>query len=172
MIAPRLLIAGLAGAVLLAASGCGGADAADRGSRLDRVIEPLVASPVPPSLNGLTVAEEEIGETLAGAKRPYLEAAALYSLRAGDALQATLQVGRFTPEPRYRTPEFRQTLADRIADGSAPKVRMGEDSVWLTSGDRQSVAIWFRDDFMFVLSARDEYTGTRALLREALGITP
>lgn len=171
MISTRLLAAGVAGAILLAASGCGGTDAATAAAD-ERVIAPLVASPVPPSLNGLTVAEEDIAETLAGAKRPYLEAAALYSLREGEALQATLQVGSFIPEPRYRTDAFHQTLADRIADGRAPKVRMGDDAVWLTSGDRQSVAIWFRGDYMFVLSARDEYTGARTLLREALGIAP
>ncbi len=171
MIVRRFIAAGLATVLVLGATSCAGEDSATKAANA-RVIVPLEASPVPPSLSGLRVEEEDIGEALEGAKRPYLEAATLYSLRDGDALQATLQVGRFAPGERYETLEFRQTLASRIADGAATDVRMGDHTIWLTSGDRQSIAVWFNGGYVFILSAREEYTGSRALLREALGIQP
>lgn len=156
-------------ALVLGSVACGGDDAATKAAE-SRVIVPLEASPVPPSLNGLKVAEEDVAETLEGAKRPYLEAATLYSLREGDALQATLQVGRFAPGAKYDDADFRLTLVNRIGSGGARDYRMGDDTVWLSSGDRQSIAVWFDEDYVFILSTREEYLGSRALLREALAI--
>lgn len=157
--------------LLLGASACGGADTATKAAEA-RVIVPLEASPVPPTLNGLKVTEEDVAESLEGAKRPYLEAATLYSLREGAALQATLQVGRFAPDAKYKESDFRLALANRVGNGSASDFRMGKDKVWLSSGDRQSIAIWFSKDYVFILSTREEYLGSRTLLREALGIKP
>lgn len=167
----RLLVIGLLGTMATGVGACGGKDAATKAADA-RVIVALKDSPVPPTLHGLRVKEEDIKETLDGVKRPYLEATTLYSLRAGEALQATLQVGRFTGEARYRTTSFRRSLANRVGNGSAHDVRMGDQRLWLTSGDRQSIAVWFRGDYVFILSSREEYSQSRALLREALGITP
>lgn len=167
----NVVVTALVATVVLSASACGGADAATEAAE-SRVIVPLEASPVPPTLHGLRVVEEDIAESLEGAKRPYLEAATLYSLREGDELQATLQVGRFTPDARYEDDDFRLVLANRIGNGSAHDVRMGDDTVWLTSGDRQSIAVWFNADHVFILSTREEYLGSRSLLREALEIQP
>lgn len=150
---------------------CGEEDPATRAAS-ERVIVALEASPVPPTLNGLKVAEEDIADVLEGADRPYLEAATLYSLREGEALQATLQVGRFAADAKFADPDFRSSLVNRIGNGGANDFRMGDDTVWLTAGDRQSIAVWFNEDHIFVLSAREEYPGARALLREALGIEP
>lgn len=171
MTAHRLIGAALAAALVLTLGACGRGDAATAAAE-ERVIMPLDDSPVPSTLHGLDVEEEDIAETLEGAKRPYLEAATLYSLREGTTLQATLQVGQFTSDRRYQTRTFRQTLANRVADGVAADLRMGDDTVWMTSGDRQSIAIWFKDEYIFILSAREEYDSQRALLREALEITP
>lgn len=167
----RLLVIGLLGTVAVGTGACGREDAATKAADA-RVIVALEDSPVPPTLHGLRVQEEDIEESLDGVKRPYLEATTLYSLRAGEALQATLQVGRFTGEPRYRSASFRRSLANRVGNGSANDVRMGRQQLWLTSGDRQAIAIWFRGDHVFILSSREEYTASRALLREALEITP
>lgn len=167
----RLVVIGLLGTIATGLGACGRDDAATKAAEA-RVIVALKDSPVPPTLHGLRVQEEDIAESLDGVKRPYLEATTLYSLRAGDALQATLQVGRFTGEARYRTTKFRRSLANRVGNGSAHDVRMGDQRLWLTSGDRQSIAIWFRGDYVFILSSREEYAASRALLREALEITP
>lgn len=158
-------------ALILGATACGADDAATKAAE-SRVIVPLEASPVPPTLNGLKVAEEDVAESIESAKRPYLEAATLYSLREGDALQATLQVGRFAPEVKYKDSDFRLALVNRIGNGSASEFRMGDDKVWLSSGDRQSIAAWFDKGYLFILSTREEYLGSRSLLREALGIEP
>lgn len=166
-----MAVIGMTATLLLAGTACATDDAATRAAD-SRVIVPLEASPVPPTLNGLKVAEEDVADAIEGAKRPYLEAATLYSLRAGDALQATLQVGRFAPDAEYDSSDFRLALANRIGEGTANAYRMGQDKVWLTSGDRQTIAVWFNQDYVFVLSTRDEYLGPRTLLREALGIEP
>jgi hypothetical protein len=160
----------LASALALAA--CGG-DASPTERAEDRVIEPLEASPVPPDLNGLRVTEENIGDTLDAARRPYLEAATLYSLRQDDdALQATLQVGRFADDAEYTEEDFQLTLVTNVGSGTARDFRMGDKRVWLTTGDRQTIALWFSGRYVFILSAREEYLGTRSLLRKAMEIEP
>jgi hypothetical protein len=163
---------GLCLIVTLALSACGGG-ASPTTRAEDRVIKPLDGSPVPPDLNGLRVAEEDIGDTLDAARRPYLDAATLYSLRQDDdALQATLQVGRFADDAKYADKDFQLTLVSNVGSGTAKDFRMGDKRVWLTTGDRQTIALWFSGRYVFILSAREEYLGTRTLLRKAIEIKP
>jgi hypothetical protein len=114
--------------------------------------------------------KEDVTKALDDARRPYFDAASLYSLREGEQLQATLQVGRFAEGSRYEERSFRHSLLATIGGGSAKELRMGDEQVFLTSGDRQSIAIWFQGRYVFILSAREDYRFPRALLREALAV--
>jgi hypothetical protein len=54
---------------------------------------------------------------------------------------------------------------------TAPRpVRLGHDTVYLTTGTRQSVAVWFKGRYLFVLATRADYEQPRTLLRRALEI--
>jgi hypothetical protein len=137
-----------------------------------RTVEQLEASGVPVRLNGLVVEREDVGELLDRAKRPYLDATALYSMREGDLLRATLQIGRFADDADVGDEELRAQIVNRIGSGTARTFRIGDRSVWLTSGDRQTLAVWFEDRHVFVLATRDDYELSRSLLRATLEVRP
>ena len=133
-----------------------------------RQIEELDVS-IPLDLAGLEVVEEDISDTVADGRRPYLDAAALYSFREEDLLQATLQVGRFAEGVDYSDEEFISSIITNIGPGSR-RVRMRDKQLHVTGGDRQTLSVWFDDDKMYILSTRDGFDGGRALLREALKV--
>ena len=134
----------------------------------NRSIEELEVS-IPLDMAGLEVAEEDITETVADGRRPYLDGAALYSFREEDLLQATLQIGRFAEDVDYRDEDFVSSIITNIGP-AARRVRMRDKQLYVTGGDRQTLTVWFQDDNMFILSTRDGFEGGRGLLREALQV--
>jgi hypothetical protein len=158
-------------ATAVGVAGCGGGDPATKAAEA-RKIAVLDAKGIPGELNGLKVASEDVSKELKEADRPYLDALALYSLREGDELQATLQVGRFASDATYKRSAFRQSLLGTIGGGAAKKFHVGDSQVYLTTGDRQTIAVWFADRYIYILSSRDDYTRSRSLLRQALEVSP
>ena len=161
-----LLLASAAG--LLGA--CGGNAAVERAEA--REIAALDADRLPSELLGLQVKREDIAEVLDSTKRPYLDEAGLYSLREGETLQATLQVGHFADGVDHTLPEYREKLLTTVGGGSIRELRLGDRQVYLTTGDRQQVALWFEGAYLMVLSTREEYETPRSLLRAALELQP
>lgn len=161
----RAAVVALAGGLVLGACA---SDPAEVSAANDRVIEKLDVS-VPLSLAGLEVVEEDIAETLEKGRRPYLDAATLYSFREEDLLQATLQIGRFADDVDPDDEDFRNIIITNIGPG-AREVRMGTTELYVTGADRQTLSIWFADDHLYILSTRDGFAGGRSLLREALEI--
>ena len=150
--------------VLLA--GCGSGDpSVDRAEA--RTIRALDADGVPGELHGLTVEREDVDETFDATKRPYIDGLVLFSLRDGDRLMATLQVGRFADDAEWTSSRFRSSLLATIGGGSPRELRMDDQEVFITSGDRQGLAVWFKDQHMFVLSTREDFDFPRGLLRDA-----
>ena len=153
---------------------CGGeddsafADQALEGTEIKAVEGDLL----PSEFLGLAVAEEDVSGALASTKRSYVEATSLYSLRTGDLLQATLQVSRFTPKAEYATPRFRSSLLNQIGANRPRAVRVGDDTVYLTTGTKQQLAVWFRGRYMLILATREDYPTPRTLIREALEVEP
>ena len=165
VLAPTLAIAALTSAA------CGGDDASDE-STAAKDIEQLRADLVSGDILGLQTRQEDQKATLENAKRSYVDAVGLYSLRREELLQATLQITRFNENADFEDRGFRRSLLDKIG-GSAPReVRMGADTVYMTSGTRQKISVWFRGRYLFILSTRDEFEQPRTLLREALEIEP
>lgn len=165
----RRLTAGVLVAVLaVLTAGCGGDDAPAAATKIELLPKDLL----PAQMAGLRVASEDIEGTVKGAKRrSYLESAGLYSFRTeDDLLQATLQVSRFSDEARFKDRDFRQSVLLQIGSTVPRSFRMGDQTVYLSTGKRQNVVIWFKDEYLFVLSTREEFGRPRTLLREAIDL--
>ncbi|MEA3075489.1 MAG: hypothetical protein QOF60_397 [Actinomycetota bacterium] len=135
-------------------------------------IAQIESTAVPPEILGLTVQREDQTATIARAERSYMDSIGLFSLRSGELLQATLQLSKFNDNADYRDAGFRDSLLAQIG-GSRPKaVRMGDQTVYLTSGTKQRIFVWFHDSYLLILSTREEYPTPRTLLRAALEIRP
>ena len=163
------VVAGLLLVATMALSGCGDDGAAAEGTRA-KDIEQLPADLVPAELLGLQTKQEDIGDALATTKRAYIDSVGLYSFRREDLLQATLQVSRFNDDAEFESPGFRRSVVSQIG-GSVPKrVRIGKETVYLTTGTKQTLAMWYRGRNLLILAVREDYEQPRTLLREALRI--
>lgn len=163
----RLVVPALALALVLTA--CGGGDPEVERAEA-RTISALDAAGVPGKLHGLTVDREDVDDTFESAKRPYIDGLVLFSLRDGDRLMATLQIARFADDAKWKTGRFRSSLLATIGGGSPRELRMGDQEVFITAGDRQGLAVWFKDQHMFVLSTREDFDFPRGLLRDAIDL--
>ncbi len=161
---PRRGVAALA-AIALVLGACGGDS--DDAPETSGAPADLDADFLPPQLLDLTV-EKETVEAVEAARGTYLDELGLYSIREGDLLQATLQIGRFGDEADPADDTFQRAIVNQIG-ASAPKAyRMGDQRVWLTTGKSQRVSVWFEEDMFFVLAVRDDFGRGRTLLRETL----
>lgn len=156
--------------VALTSSGCGDGRPTLVGGTRAKDIKELPADLLPSELLGLQMKQEDIGDALASTKRAYIDGVGLYSFRRDDLLQATLQVSRFNDDADFESPSFRRSVVSQIG-GSVPKrVRVGKENVYLTTGTKQTLAMWFRGRNLLVLAVREDYEQPRTLLREALRI--
>ena len=156
----------------LVAGACGGSDEPKTEGVRGKDIEELSTDLVPGEVLGLQVSKEEISDALSDASGSYVEGASLYAFRAEDLLQATLQVSKFSPEARPKSPEFRAALVNQIGGTRAQQVRVGDDDIFLTRGNQQRIAVWFAGDFFYILSTREDFDRPRSLLREVLELRP
>lgn len=160
--------------VLLALVGMLGAGCASEDKALATTtdkVQVLDAPFVPDTLLGYAL-EPEKTEGLDDVDRSYIEAVRLYSLREGDQLIATLQVGRFVEGVKWDTRSFQRGVLNQIGASTPNPIRLGEEIVFVTAGVKQRLAVWFRDGHLFVLGTRDEFARPRTLLREALEVKP
>lgn len=137
-----------------------------------KAIKQLSPELLPSEILDLKVGREDMAPTLERAKRSYIEGVGLYSMRKDELLQATLQVSRFTESGDTDSPRFRRALVSQIGSSVPQLARVGRDAVYLTTGTKQSLYIWFRDHHMLILSVREDYPEPRRLLRKALEIDP
>jgi hypothetical protein len=165
---PSLLVA----VTFLAAGACGGsASAAVKPTPPGKIKQSTVAA-VPSKLGALDVTVEDVGTTVSAAGRAYVDEVAMYSLKAGNALQATLELSRFNKGARYGTAKFQSGIVNRIGSTTPRRYRLGSDTVYMTTGARQNLAVWFRGRYLVILTVRQDYKDARALLRDALEIKP
>jgi hypothetical protein len=129
---------------------------------------------VPASLLGLRVAREDIAASLAKVHGPqYLHDIRLYSLRDGDLLQATLEIGPFNSGWPVDSPQFQAQIVGQIGGTvQARRVRFGATPVYVTTARGLVMGIWFRGGSMFVLAIRDTYDKPKTLIDAALGVRP
>ena len=152
-------------ALTLALGACGG----DGDGEAEASVAPgdLDADFLPSQLLDLTV-EKETVESVEAARGTYLDGLGLYSVREGDLLQATLQVGRFSEEAEYTDDTFQRAIVNQLGASAPTADRRGDQRVWLTTGKSQRVSVWFEQDMFFVLAVRDDFEQGRTLLRETL----
>ncbi|MHB8467242.1 MAG: hypothetical protein ACYDD7_20710, partial [Acidimicrobiales bacterium] len=73
---------------------------------------------------------------------------------------------------RYRTPKFRQAIADQLGSQVPITATVGGQTVYVTAGNRQRLSVWFKGSYLFVLATRQDYPMARSLLRQLLAINP
>jgi hypothetical protein len=160
----------LATALVAGLGACGG-DASAAIGRNGKDIKQLPADLLPPTVLNLRTAREDMQPSLAGSKNAYVDAVGLYSFRTeDDVLRATLQVSHFIDNPQTQKAAFRNALVAKIGGTRPRTVRLGEDTVYLTTGAKQQIAIWFRGRQLMVLSESDDFDRPRSLLRATLGV--
>jgi hypothetical protein len=137
-----------------------------------KAVKALELPNLPPDLLGLKLAKEDVSDDLAKVPKAFIDGLSLYSLRHDDLVMATLQVSRFNDGADVKAQKFRQTVVNQIGSSAPRTERLGADTVYLTTGTKQSIAVWFKDRYLFVLATRADYDEPRTLLRKALEIKP
>jgi hypothetical protein len=161
------LAVGALGFALLGGA-CGEAPTASAEATAASDIEQLPSTLLPSEILGLAVQREDMSEALQGAQLSYVDEVGLYSLRRDDLLQATIQVSRFNDNADAENEDFRRALLSQVG-GSVPKqLVIGDETLYLTTGTKQTISVFFRDRTMVVLAIRDDYDQPRGLMREAL----
>jgi len=156
-------------AIATTLAACGGSSGSSAGAAR---IKSLPGDAVPSKVLDLTVAPEDVHEALAQVSRSYLDATSIYSFRSSDLLQATLQLSRFLASSQYQSAKFQGTLVNQIGSTSPTLVRVGDRNVYLTAGNQQRIAVWFRGRYMFVLATREDFPTPRTLLRRLIEVQP
>jgi hypothetical protein len=151
----------------LVGGGCGDDEPATVGLS-GKDIGALDEESMPSEVLGMRVTKEDISDALSEAKGSYVRGAALYAFRSADLLQATLQVSQFSGDADTTSPKFRAALVNQVGGTRAQQVRVGKANVYLTRGNQQRIAVWFEDEFFYVLSTREDFDKPRGLLREVL----
>jgi hypothetical protein len=168
-LSPRrsVVLPALAMTCALLASSCGN-DQSSAATRPTSTGPPSIK--LPSKLLGLTVLPEDISSSLKQkGQQPYVDSVGLFAFREGkDLLQATLEAARFTPQARPESSQFRGSIVSRVGGTSPRVVRMGSQSVFLTSGRNQVVFLWFKKRGFFVLTVRREFPFPRTILRKLL----
>ncbi|MEY2569078.1 MAG: hypothetical protein QOE35_3607 [Actinomycetota bacterium] len=155
-------------AALAGAGACTDVKAAERAAATTKV-KPIDAGKIPSEILGLKVSPETVKD-LSSSHGAYVDQAALYGLRQGDLLEATLQLTRFNDAAKPTQRDFQQRIIAKLG-GSVPRpVRMGTQTVYFTTAAKQTLAIWFKGRMLYVLSAREDYAFPRSLVRAALEI--
>ncbi|HUF33186.1 MAG TPA: hypothetical protein VMN58_08280 [Acidimicrobiales bacterium] len=158
-------------AALMAVAGmvaCGG----DDGTSAATPLSVLDADFVPASILGLEVEEEDVEESLDRRTRTYLDAVGMYSVRDDELLQATLQISRFRDDVDHDRSAFQHSIITQIGSSAPRAYRIGDRTVWLTTGKSQQVTIWFSEGYLYVLGVRDDFRQGRTLLRGLLETLP
>lgn len=150
-------------AALFVASACG--NDAPKGTSASE-IKQLPKDLLTGTYLGLEPRGEDIGESLSSQEaNAYVDAVGLYSLRANDRLEATLQVSKLSGNARPNDPKFQELVAGQIGGSKSQAFVMDGRNVYRSSQRKQSLSSWFKGRYFMILSVRDTYEEPRALLR-------
>jgi hypothetical protein len=130
------------------------------------VQSPVIA--IPTQILGLKTAQEDVSKKLTDIRRPYLDAVAVFSLREDELLRATLQLSRFNRLARPGSDRFRASVIGLLGSSRPLALRVGDTTVYSTSGNKQNVFVWFAGRGFYVLSVHQDYNFPRTLLRKVI----
>lgn len=123
---------------------------------------------LPAQILGLNVQQEDVSQDIASLKTAtYVSSAALFTMREGEELQASLQIAGLNDLARPESDRFRRQVIGLMGT-SSQELRIGDDKVYMGSGNQQILYTWFRGRGFFVLTARKTYPFRRTLLRRLL----
>ncbi|HVE92545.1 MAG TPA: hypothetical protein VNE62_09650 [Actinomycetota bacterium] len=152
--------------VSFAATGCRGKSPGDVLTGAGPVDAPTIT--FPSQILGLQTKLEDVSKIVKRVDRPYIDSLAVFSLREGELLRATLQISRFNRLARPKSPRFRSTVIGLLGS-TKPQVLKVEDTViYSTGGNQQNVFAWFENKGLFVLSVHRDFVFPRTLLRKVL----
>lgn len=134
-------------------------------------IKQVDSSLLPGEVAGLKVTTEDVSAQLVGVKRAFVDRVGLFGLRRADLLVSSLQVSRFNSAAQVSSADFQSSVLARIGSTVPRLYILSGRRVFLTSGNKQTVAVWFRGRSMFVLSVRQDYPTPRSLVRQMLDLT-
>jgi len=156
----------LALVALVVVAGCG-ADTASVGNPVaGKEISTISSTRLPDQVLGLNVTSEDVSDQLATEDRAFVNEVSLFGLREKDLLKATLQISRFNADAKLDKAAFRNRILRDIGKTVPQAVRLGTKTVHVTTGNRQTIAVWFQGDEMMILSVRSDYDQPRTLLRK------
>jgi hypothetical protein len=156
----------LAAAVLLVGASCSSeGDAAATTARAPAATEVKL----PSRLLGLRVVSENIKGNLGRIQQTYLQSVGLFSFRErNDLLRATLQVGRFNDVAEQDKARFRDGIIGQLGSSVPVTLKVGDRTVYLSTGSDQNIFSWFDDAGFYVLSIRSDYAFPRTMMRKLL----
>lgn len=126
---------------------------------------------VPTQILGLSVTQEDVTSQVVPFKnRSYLDTFGLFSIRDGDLLRATLQMGRFGEVADEDDDTFRRQIIGLMGTSSPREIRIGDEAVWTSAGSQQSVFAWFRGQGFYVLTVHKEFPFELTLLRKLMSL--
>lgn len=136
-----------------------------------KAIKPVDSSVLPGEVAGLKITPEDIRGQLSVVKRSFVDRVGLFSLRKGDLVVSTLQVSRFNSAAGVADPKFQASVLARVG-ATVPKLYvLSGREVFLTSGNKQTIAVWFIGHSMLVLAVRRDYPTPLGLVRQMLDVT-
>jgi hypothetical protein len=126
---------------------------------------------VPTQVLGLSVTQEDVsGQVIPYKNRSYLDTFGLFSLRDGDLLKATLQMGRFGQVADEGNDTFRRQIIGLMGTSSPREIRVSNETVWSSTGSQQSVFAWFKGRGFYVLTVHKEFPFELTLLRKLMSL--
>ena len=152
-------------AAVAGAPGCAGSDGEARAAGAAQIGTPVVT--IPSQLLGLRVELADISELVGDLENAHVDSVALFTMREGDLLRATLQVSRFEPGSPAG-PGFRRQVVEQLGTRTPIELNVAGTNVFSTGGTQQSVYVWFDNGKMIILSIQQDFEFPRLLLRRAL----
>lgn len=126
---------------------------------------------LPDQILGLRVVQEDVSTNIVEVKSAtYVSSVALFSLREGELLQASLQVSSFNDLAKPKSERFRRQVASLMGGSSLEELTIGGNKVFMTTGQQQITYTWFKGRGFNVLTVRRAYSFRRTLLRKLLGL--
>lgn len=126
---------------------------------------------LPSQVLGLQVKPEDISKQLNVAKRPYIDNVGLFSMRESDLVRATFQISHFNALAKPKSNDFRLSIIGLLGATRPQRVEVDDVTVYATSGNEQSIYVWFDDEAFYVLTAHQEYEFPRTLLRKMISLS-
>jgi hypothetical protein len=129
-------------------------------------IKELPANLLPSTYLGLEPHVEDIKDDLAATEaNAYIDSIALFSLRKGDRLEATVQISKLSSKARPKDRAFQERVAGQIGGTTSQRFVMSGVNVYRSAVRKQTLTSWFSGNYFIILSVRDSYTTPRSLLR-------